>query len=206
MRTNASEDEPSAREKSVSGEFSKRITPTFGVSVGVEHRRLEPSGQPSISGMGNVELGLKYQFHQDDAHETILSTGLGWEVGGTGNRAVGADSFSTFTSTLCFGKGFGDLPASVPYLKPFAATVSVAPTQMKLWFSEAVAPASSTVLVTDSKGQRVGKGDAQVDRAAPKLMRVSLGSLGSGEYMVVWRAMSTDGHFTAGDFVFHVGR
>lgn len=122
VRTNGSEDEPSSRKTSISGEFSKRITPDFGFSVGVEHQRFSPSGQPSVNGFGNVELGLKYQFYKDEAREALLSAGLGWEVGGTGSKAVGADSFSTFTPTLFFGKGFGDLPASVSYLKPLAVT------------------------------------------------------------------------------------
>ena len=90
--------------------------------MGVEHQRLSPSGQPSVKGFGNLELGLKYQFYKNDAHETLLSAGLGWEVGGTGNKSVGADSFSTFTPALFFGKGFGDLPDSMPMLKPLALT------------------------------------------------------------------------------------
>src|SRR6185369_11458207 len=125
VRSNGSEDEPSTRETSISGEFSKRITPDFGISVGVEHQRLSPSGQPSVNGFGNLELGLKYQFYKNEASETLLSAGLGWEVGGTGNKSVGADSFSTFTPTLFFGKGFGDLPSSMPMLKPLALTGSL---------------------------------------------------------------------------------
>ena len=122
VRNNASGDEPASRETSVSGEFSKRITPDFGMSLGAEHQRISPDGQPSTKGFGNAELGFKYQFYKNEARETLLSAGLGWEVGGTGSKAVGADSFSTFTPTFFFGKGFGDLPESVPYLKPLAVT------------------------------------------------------------------------------------
>jgi len=122
VRTNATDDEPSSRETSISGEFSKRITPDFGISVGFEHQRISPSGQPSVKGFGNLELGLKYQFYKNDASETLLSAGIEWEVGGTGSKSVGADSFSTFTPALFFGKGFGDLPDSMPMLKPLALT------------------------------------------------------------------------------------
>jgi len=125
IRTNATDDEPSSRESSVSGEFSKRITADFGVSVGVEHQRLAPRGQASASGWGNLELGAKYQFYRSDAHEALLSAGLEWEVGGTGRKAVGADSFSTFTPALFFGKGFGELPDSAAFLKPLALTGSL---------------------------------------------------------------------------------
>jgi hypothetical protein len=122
LRSNASDDEPASRETSISGEFSKRITPDFGLSIEVEHTRISPRGEPSTSGFGNVELGAKYQFYANDEHETLLSLGLSWEVGGSGSRKVGADSFSTFTPAVFFGKGFGDLPESMPYLKPLAVT------------------------------------------------------------------------------------
>src|SRR4029077_4997630 len=55
-------------------------------------------------------------------HEAIVSIGLGVEVGGTGERSVGADSFSTWTPGIFFGKGFGDLPTELAFLKPFALT------------------------------------------------------------------------------------
>jgi len=122
LRTNASGDEPASRETSTSMDFSKRITPDLGISLGAEHQRHSPDGQPSVKGWSNVELGVKYQFYKDEASETLLSAGLGWEVGGTGSKAVGADDFSTYTPTLFFGKGFGNLPDRLPYLKPLAVT------------------------------------------------------------------------------------
>jgi methionine-rich copper-binding protein CopC len=85
------------------------------------------------------------------------------------------------------------------------ATVQVAPTQLKLWFTQEVEPAFSTVKVTDAKGRRVDRNDAQVGGANRELMRVSVETLGPGDYTVVWRAVSTDTHVTEGDFVFHVG-
>jgi hypothetical protein len=47
------------------------------------------------------------------------------EVGGTGSRSVGADSFSTWTPGIFFGKGFGDLPPDLRFLKPLAVTGQV---------------------------------------------------------------------------------
>jgi len=118
-------DEPLTRETSVAVDFSKRITPDFGLSLGAEYLRLSSTGQPSSRGFNNVEVEAKYQFYRDDARETLLSAGLGWEVGGTGSKDIGADRFSTITPTFFFGKGFGDLPQDVPFLKPFAVTGTV---------------------------------------------------------------------------------
>ena len=86
------------------------------------------------------------------------------------------------------------------------ATVQAAPAQLKLWFTQEIEPAFSTVKVIDSKGRRVDKSDAQVDPARRELMLVSLEALAAGDYTVVWRVVSADTHVTEGDFVFHIGK
>jgi hypothetical protein len=52
-----------------------------------------------------------------------VSVGLNIEWGGSGAQDVGAERFSTYTPTLYFGKGFGDLP--VAWARPFAVTGQV---------------------------------------------------------------------------------
>ncbi len=47
-----------------------------------------------------------------------------WEVGGTGQKRVRAESFDVVKPAFLFGKGFGDLPEAVRFLKPFAVTGS----------------------------------------------------------------------------------
>ena len=110
------------RDTEISVDIAKRITPNFGVEVGETVINLQPPNESSQSGFGNLELGAKYEFFENDEHETILSAGVGVEVGGTGNKDVGADSFTTWTPGLFFGKGFGDLPDAVSFLRPFAVT------------------------------------------------------------------------------------
>lgn len=115
-------DEPATVESELSVDFTKRITPNLGIGFGATYRRLSPDGADSRNGFDNLATSLKYQFYKSDEHETILSAGVDWDVGGTGSKRVDADSFSTFTPTLFFGKGFGDLPDGVKYLRPFALT------------------------------------------------------------------------------------
>ncbi len=122
IKSPARGDEPATRETEISGEFSKRITPNLGLSLEGELVSLEPDRGPGLGGFGNLEVGLKYQFFKSDLHETILSLGLGWEVGGTGRKAVEAESFDGVKPALFFGKGFGDLPDALSFLKPFAVT------------------------------------------------------------------------------------
>lgn len=115
-------DVPAFKELSLSGEVAKRITPALGLSLAGEWLHLDPDRAASTSRFNNLEVGLKYQFLRSDLHETIMSLGVSWEVGGTGSKRVGADSFDTVTPTLFFGKGFGDLPEAMPFLRPFAVT------------------------------------------------------------------------------------
>ena len=118
---------PASRTTSSSMEYSKRLTQHLGVSVGEEYRHLSFSGDGSENGFGNLELGVKYQFLTNPENETILSVGLGSELGGTGTRRVGAESFSVISPALFFGKGFGDLPESVNFLRPLALTGVISP-------------------------------------------------------------------------------
>src|SRR5439155_7221554 len=83
---------------------------------------LNPHERRAVTGFGNLELSGKYQLLKNEAHEVIVSLGLGVEVGGTGSRSVGADSFSTWAPGIFFGKGFGDLPEALRFLKPLALT------------------------------------------------------------------------------------
>lgn len=115
-------DDGGTRETDISFDLAKRITPKLVVEVGETFTSLDPHEEGSASGFGNLELGAKYELFESDAHEAIVSAGLEVEVGGTGAAAVGADSFTTWTPGIFFGKGFGDLPEPVRYLKPLALT------------------------------------------------------------------------------------
>jgi len=121
-RTAASGDEPATLETSTSVDFTKRITPNFGVGFGASYLRLQPDGGEVQKGFDNLSANLKYQFYKSDEHETILSVGADWDIGGSGAKRVGAESFSTVTPAVFFGKGFGDLSDGLRYLRPFALT------------------------------------------------------------------------------------
>ena len=107
--------------------FSKRIFPGFGVQLDTEYLWLRTAGDGTESGFGNLAVTLKYQFLTSAAHETILSVGVSDEIGGTGASRVGADSFSTLSPAFFFGKGFGDLPRSLDFLRPLAITGVMGP-------------------------------------------------------------------------------
>jgi hypothetical protein len=115
---------PKTREVDVSAEFDKEIIPKLAIGVSGTYINLDPQGGqgPAQDGFDNVGVGLKYQLWENAPHEWILSVGLDTDLGDTGSKALGVDAFTTFTPTVYFGKGFGDLPNSLKYLKPLAIT------------------------------------------------------------------------------------
>jgi hypothetical protein len=111
-------------ETDVDFDYSKSIFPGFAIGVGIGHADAKSPGEPRERGFGNLEISPALEAYRDTKHEFILTAGLDWEVGGTGSRAV-AERTSTFTPTIKFGKGFGDLPDSMKYLRPLAVTGTV---------------------------------------------------------------------------------
>ncbi len=122
IRNRGSDESPPTLQTDLSGELSKRLSPNLGLSLGGTYSFLDPIPGKSTSGFDNMEVSLKYVFWQNAEHETLLSAGAGWEIGGTGSKKIGADSFDTVTPQFFFGKGFGDLPDAVDWLKPAALT------------------------------------------------------------------------------------
>ncbi len=84
------------------------------------------------------------------------------------------------------------------------STVHASPALVRLWFSQELEPAFSTVKVLSADGKQVDKQDKRVDRADAAVLQVSVPQLAPGRYRVVWRALSVDTHVTEGDFTFDV--
>ena len=82
------------------------------------------------------------------------------------------------------------------------STVSTAPREVSLTFTQNLEPAFSSVTVTDASGAQVSQGKAQI---SGNTMRVGLKALGPGSYKVRWHVLSVDTHTTDGGFTFHIG-
>jgi hypothetical protein len=117
-----SSDSPPVGTTDVGFEFDKEIFPKFALGISGDWLNQKQDGVPTTSGFDDFTLSAKYQLWQNDAHEAIFSIGGEWEIGGSGSKQVGADSASTFTPTIYFAKGFGDLPDALKYSRPFAIT------------------------------------------------------------------------------------
>jgi len=112
---------PKTRETDFSTEFDKEIFPGFALGISDAYTVLQPKGGPAMHGFDNLTLSAKIQLYEAPKHEFIFSAALKWEIGGSGRQSL-TNNYSTLTPTLYFGKGFGDLPDNVWYLKPLALT------------------------------------------------------------------------------------
>jgi len=80
------------------------------------------------------------------------------------------------------------------------------PGEVRITFTEPVAPDQSEIRVLDVRGERVDLEDARAMEGDPATMRVGVADLPDGAYTVSWRNLSTvDGHTLSGSFVFFIG-
>jgi hypothetical protein len=120
-------DDPPVRQRDISGEFSKRITEDFAISFGSTYTFLgaiDPTAA-GANGFQNLDTTFKYRVFKNAEHEFVMSVGLSVEWGGTGAANVGAEPFNTYIPNVYFGKGFGDLPDTLSWIRPVAITGQV---------------------------------------------------------------------------------
>ncbi|MFA6265388.1 MAG: copper resistance protein CopC [Pseudolabrys sp.] len=87
---------------------------------------------------------------------------------------------------------------------PVGAKVSAAPSAVSLWFTEAVEPKFSSIVVQDAKGAAVQAGAVEGAPDNTAVLRVKLKTLSPGAYKVLWKVLSVDTHRTQGSFGFTV--
>ena len=104
--------------------FVRLLTPTIAVSIdsGWIHRSW---GDLHRSGFDTTNVGIKGEIFRNNEHETLVSAGVAWGIGRSGAQGVGANGPDTIQPGIFFGKGFGDLPDSLTWLRPFAIAGSV---------------------------------------------------------------------------------
>lgn len=109
---------------SFSAEFAKPLTHNFQLSVATAYLNLKPDSGVAQSGFDNLGFGGKYQVFIHAKTEAALAVGFDADIGGTGSRRVGADSFSTIAPAVYYSKGLGG--AKRPRARPFAITAQAA--------------------------------------------------------------------------------
>jgi copper resistance protein C len=84
------------------------------------------------------------------------------------------------------------------------STVTNSPREVKIWFTQELEPAFSSVQVQEAQGKEVDKKDVHLDEKNKSLLIVSLPKLAPGIYSVNWHVVSVDTHRTQGHFEFTI--
>jgi methionine-rich copper-binding protein CopC len=84
------------------------------------------------------------------------------------------------------------------------STVSAAPVEIRLFFSEAVEPLFSGVELATVDGAAIATGATVIDPRDPMQLVLKVPPLSPGRYRVRWHVASVDTHRTEGDFTFEI--
>jgi hypothetical protein len=72
-----------------------------------------------------TNIGIKWEVFRNNLHETLVAASLMWGIGHSGAQGVGASAPDLIKPGIFFGQGFGDLPESLLWLRPFDITGAV---------------------------------------------------------------------------------
>jgi len=113
-------DDPAVADEAIVPNFSYWNHPEGGGNVTDNHW-----GVTQRFGFDVTNVGLKWEVYRDNPHEALLSASLLWGIGNSGAQSVDTKAPNTIRPGLHFGKGFGDLPDSLSWLRPFGVTGAV---------------------------------------------------------------------------------
>lgn len=83
--------------------------------------------------------------------------------------------------------------------------VTVAPKEIRLFFSQEPEIRATKVIVTNGAKREITVAAAQADKTDGKIVFAQItGAIEPGAYTVVWRTMAKDGHAVNGEFKFTV--
>jgi hypothetical protein len=109
----------SSQELDATFSWTKTITPNLGLTISDGGTWQHPGGY----GWAALDTELKYKALCIPDAEFMFSVGfdISWAGTGTGTQA-GSGALNTYSPVLNAGLGFGALPKSLNYLRPFAIT------------------------------------------------------------------------------------
>lgn len=101
--------------------LEKKISDHFSLTLDSSWVEISPKAKDEMHQSGFDDMGItgKYAFWINPAHEAITSIALEARAP-TGTTNVGAEKDWSFKPFLLYGKGAGDLPKSLEYLRPLA--------------------------------------------------------------------------------------
>jgi hypothetical protein len=97
-------------------EFDKRITDDFSFGISDGYSLLQKTDAMACGGWRGLPVSPGYPVYRNDERKLLVSLGVIREFARTGSSRTANDDVG---STICFGKGWGNLP--IDYFRPLAA-------------------------------------------------------------------------------------
>jgi hypothetical protein len=112
-----------SKEGDIGFDLSKRLTPDLGVTLSDQWKYIHQPGALPMVGFDALTTGVQYQLFVNAPHEAMGLIGFQQSWAHTGRvQGAGSPDFTTLAPVFDWGKGMGDLPPSLPWLRPFAIT------------------------------------------------------------------------------------
>ncbi|WP_432257556.1 hypothetical protein [Cupriavidus sp. TMH.W2] len=111
-------------DQNVTVSFARLLTPdvSIGFDSGLTRRTWEGARQSGASG---TSITLKSRLYENDLNETLVAGSLIFGMPHSGAQRIGANAPATIAPSLYIGQGFGALPQSLAWLRPFGVTAGV---------------------------------------------------------------------------------
>lgn len=110
---------------------------------------------------------------------------------------------ATVSLALLAGVAIAHAHAYLDHASPLVgSTVKTSPSEVRMWFTQALEPKFTGAQLRSSSGAVVGSGS--VDPSDPKQIVIRVNALPPGKYKVTWKVLSVDTHRTEGSFGFEV--
>jgi hypothetical protein len=107
--------------------FQRLLTPKLAVGGDTNWIMRRRDGFSTREGFFATHLTMKGLLYENDIHETLISGSFMAGIGGLGGKGVGSGGPYSLQPAVTFGKGFGDLPDRLKWLRPFAIAGAIAP-------------------------------------------------------------------------------
>jgi hypothetical protein len=108
-------------------QFTRLLTPDVALGVASGVIQQFQNAHPQRPGFEQTAVEIKARVWEDDIHETLASASLVYSIGASGTNAVGSGGPDTLAPGVFFGQGFGALPDSLAFLRPFGISGAFAP-------------------------------------------------------------------------------
>jgi hypothetical protein len=125
MQTSISQAGSEQRQNDLGISGARLLTPTLGLGFDLGRSRVR-AGDVASSNQRGSDIFLKTELHRDDLNEELVSGSLGYGTTRTDLPGPGSSSRHAVLPGITFGKGFGNLPDSLDWLRPFAIAGAVA--------------------------------------------------------------------------------